>query len=156
MLAIVLFETRRGQRKPSQWFHATPENCALGWLGFGIRPARSCGSAFRDRLGPLLDTCNERGLPQAVAEEVSRVERGAWDGSAVAANASRRRLINDERLHRRVEQRTAACHADAQGHAPDAVPGWMAKTSHTRTAQHTRYRKAQDPPARWPAANPRP
>jgi len=29
MLAIVLFELRRGQRKPSQWFQDTHENCAL-------------------------------------------------------------------------------------------------------------------------------
>ena len=29
MLAIVLFELRRGQRKPSQWYHDTQENCAL-------------------------------------------------------------------------------------------------------------------------------
>ena len=155
MLAIVLFETRRGQRKPSQWFQDTQENCALWWLGFGIRPARSCWYEFRDRLGPLLDTFNARVLHQAVEEEVSRVERGALDGSAVAANASRRRLINGERLHRRVEQLTAARHADAQGHAPDDVPGWMAKTSHTRTAQHTRYRQAQDHLARLQAANQR-
>ena len=40
MLAIVLFELRRGQRKPSQWFQDTHENCALWWLGFGIRPSR--------------------------------------------------------------------------------------------------------------------
>ena len=46
MLAIVLFETRRGQRKPSQWFQDTQENCALWWLGFGIRPARSCWYEF--------------------------------------------------------------------------------------------------------------
>ena len=155
MLAIVLFETRRGQRKPSQWFQDTQENCALWWLGFGIRPARSCWYEFRDRLGPFLDTFNEHVLHQAVEEEVSRVERGALDGSAVAANASRRRLSNDERLHRRVEQLTAACHADAQGHAPDDVPGWMAKTFHTRSAQHTRYRQAQDHLARLQAANQR-
>jgi hypothetical protein len=155
MLAIVLFETRRGQRKPSQWFQDTHENCALWWLGFGIRPSRSCWYEFRDRLGPALDTFNEGVLYQAVDEEVSRVERGALDGSAVAANASRRRLINDERLHRRVEQLTAARHADAHGHASDDVPGWMAKTPHTRTAQHTRYRQAQDHLARLQAANQR-
>ena len=124
-------------------------------MGFGIRPARCCWYEFRDRLGPFLDTFNARVLHQAVEEEVSRIERGALDGSAVAANASRRRLVNDERLHRRVQQLTAACHAEAQGHAPDDVPGWMAKTSHTRTAQHTRYRQAQDHLARLQAANPR-
>jgi len=56
MLAIVLFETRRGQRKPSQWFQDTQENCALWWLGFGMRPSRSCWYEFRDRTGPYLDT----------------------------------------------------------------------------------------------------
>lgn len=155
MLAIVLFETRRGQRKPSQWFQDTQENGARWWLGFGRRPARSCWYELRDRLGPFLATCNERVWHQAVEEEVSRGERGALDGSAVAANASRRRLINDERLHRRVAPLTAARHADAQGHAPDDVPGGMAKTSHPRTAQHTRSRQAHDHRARLPAANQR-
>ena len=78
MLAIVLFETRRGQRKPSQWFQDTQENCALWWLGFGMRPSRSCWYEFRDRTGSYLDTLNEHVLHQAVAEEVSRVERGPW------------------------------------------------------------------------------
>ena len=42
MLAIVLFELRRGQRQPSQWLQDTQENCALWWLGVGIQPSRSC------------------------------------------------------------------------------------------------------------------
>jgi Transposase DDE domain len=153
LLAIVLFELRRGQRQPSQWFRDTQENCALWWLGFGIQPSRSCWYEFRDRLGPSLDTCNELVLHQAVDAEVSDVTRGALDGSAVAANASRRRLLNDERLHQRLEQLTAARHADAQGHTPDDVPGWMAKTSSTRTAQYTRYSQAQEHLARLQAAN---
>ena len=118
MLAIVLFELRRGQWQPSQWFQDTQENCALWWLGFGIHPARSCWYEFGDRLGPYLDTCNEQVLHRAIDEEVSGVTRGALDGSAVAANASRRRLINAERLHQRLDQLTVACQADAQGHTP--------------------------------------
>jgi hypothetical protein len=42
-LAIVLFELRRGQRHPSQWYRDTLESYPLWWLGFGIRPPRSCG-----------------------------------------------------------------------------------------------------------------
>ena len=84
MLAIVLFETRRGQRKPSQWFQDTQENCALWWLGFGMRPSRSCWYEFRDRTGSYLDTLHEHVLHQVVEEEVSRVERGALDGSAAS------------------------------------------------------------------------
>src|SRR6516164_3877761 len=143
MLAIVLFELQRGQRKPSQWFQDTHENCALWWLGFGIRPSRSCWYEFRDRTEPFLDPLNAQVLHQAVAEELTRVARGALAGSTVAANASRRRLLNPERLTERVAHLEAACHADTQEHAPDEVPAWMAKTPPSRRAQHARYSQAQ-------------
>lgn len=144
LLAIALFELRRGQRKPSQWWQDTHENCALWWLGFGIRPSRSCWYEFRERTEPLLDAMNTHVLHQAVNEDLTRVERGALDGSAVAANASRRRLLNAERLQQRVQQLQAAQHDDAQGEPPAEVPAWMAKTPRTRTAQHERYRQAQE------------
>jgi len=143
MLAIVLFELRRGQRKPSQWYQDTQENCALWWLGFGMRPSRSCWYEFRERIGPYVDTLNAHVLHQAVDEELSRGERGALDGSAVAANASRRRLINGERLQQRLEQLDAVRQADVQGEMPAEVPAWMAKTPQARTAQHERYHQAK-------------
>jgi hypothetical protein len=153
MLAIVLFELRRGQRQPSQWCQDTHENCALWWLGYGIRPSRSCWYEFRDRTGPCLDRLNRQVLHQAVDAELTQVERGALDGSAVAANASRRRLLNAERLQQRWHQLEAARHDDAQGHAPTEVPAWMAKTPRSRTAQAERYRHAQEHVARLHAAN---
>ena len=52
LLAIVLFATRRGQRKPSPWFQDTHEHGALWWLGFGMRPSRRGWDAWRDRTGP--------------------------------------------------------------------------------------------------------
>jgi hypothetical protein len=143
MLAIVLFELRRGQRKPSRWFQDTHENCALWWLGFGIRPSRSCWYEFRERTEALLDSFNAQILHQAVAEDLTRVERGALDGSTVAANASRRRLLNSERLTERLAHLGAACQADTRGHPPDEVPAWMAKTPPNRRAQHERYDQAQ-------------
>src|SRR2546426_4598495 len=75
MLAIVLFELRRGQRQPSQWFHDTHENCALWWLGYGIRPARSCWYEFRERTAALVDTMNTHVLHQAVEAELTTGER---------------------------------------------------------------------------------
>ena len=153
MLAIVLFELRRGQRQPSEWFQDTHENCALWWLGYGIHPSRSCWYEFRDRTGPYLDRLNRHVLQQAVQADLTRVERGALDGSAVAANASRRRLMNAERLRQHENQLEAARHDDTQGHAPPAVPAWMAKTPRSRAAQHERYRRAQEHFARLQAAN---
>ncbi len=84
-LAITLCELRLGQRQPSQWWQDTHENGALWWLGVGIRPSRRCWYEFRERLGPLLDSLNAHIFHQAVAEDLPRVERGALDGSAVAA-----------------------------------------------------------------------
>ncbi len=155
LVAIVLFELRRGQRQPSQWCQDTQENCALWWLGFGMRPSRSSWYEFRDRTGSYVDTLNAHVLHQAVDEELSRVERVALDGSAVAANASRRRLINDERLQRRLDQLEAVRQDDAHGQPPDEVPAWMAKTPDGRTAQHERYGQAQEHLAELQAANQR-
>src|SRR2546428_2568416 len=143
MLAIVLFELRRGQRQPSQWCQDTQENCALWWLGYGIRPSRSCWYEFRERTAALVDTMNTHVLHQAVEAEVTTGERGALDGSAVAANASRRRLLNAERLQQRVYQLQAARHEDTQGETPAEVPAWMAKTPRSRAAQCERYLQAQ-------------
>lgn len=143
MLAMVLFEKRRGRNKPSQWFQDAKENRALSWLGFGIRPARSCWYEFRDRVARFLDDLNRQVLQQAVAEGATTAERGALDGTSVAANASRRRLINEERLQKRLAQLQIAHEADQQGEPPEHVPGWMAKTPESRVAQQHRYEKAQ-------------
>ena len=153
MLAIALFELRRGHRQPSRWWQDTHENCALWWLGFGIRPARSCWYEFRERIGPWLAAMNAHVLHQAVDEDLTRVERGALDGSAVAANASRRRLLNAERLQQRLHHLEAIRHDEAQGDAPAGVPAWMAKTPRSRTAQYERYRQAQEHLAELQAAN---
>jgi hypothetical protein len=153
MLAIVFFELRRGQRKPSQWHRDTRENYALWWLGFGIEPSRSSWYEFRDRTGACLDTFNTTLLHQAVAEELTTAERGALDGSAVAANASRRRLINDERLDQRLQQLEAVAHDEAQGEQTEALPGWMAKTPMGRHHQQDRYHQAQDQLVALQAAN---
>ena len=76
MLAIVLFELRRGKRKPSQWYQDTHETYPLWWLGCGIRPARSCWYDFRDRAGAYLDTLNATLLHQAVeASHLAAVAR---------------------------------------------------------------------------------
>jgi transposase len=153
MLAIVLFELRRAQRQPSQWYRDTHESYPLWWLGFGIRPSRSCWYEFRDRAGAYVDTLNGQLLHQAVEEELSTAERGALDGSAVAANASRRRLINQERLEQRLEQLEAVTQDEDQSEEPGAVPGWMAKTASGRALQHEHYSQAHEQLAKRQAAN---
>lgn len=138
MLTMVLFELWRGRQRPSQWYQDTHENYVLWWLGFGICPSRRCWYEFRDHAEAYVDTLNARLLHQAVDEGMTTAERGALDGSAVAANASRRRLINEERLQKRLQQLEEAHHLEQEG--PDdsqealteEVPSWMAETSQGR------------------------
>lgn len=153
MLGIVLFELRRGKHRPSQWHQDTHETYPLWWLGFGIHPSRSCWDEFRDRAGAYVDTLNAQLLHQAVEKELTTAEYGALDGSAVAANASRRRLMNSERLQQRLEQLEAVAQDEAQGEVAEALPGWMAKTPTGRTDQHERYGQAQEQLAKQHAAN---
>jgi len=153
MLAMVLFELRRGQRKPSQWFQDPYEHCALWWLGYGIRPSRRGWYELRDRTRPSVDRLNMQVWPQAVEAELTQVERGALDGSTVAATASRRRRLNAERLQQRLHPLEAIQHDEAPGDALAEVPAWMAKTSRSRTVQYERYRQAQEHLAAWQAAN---
>ena len=153
MLAIVCFELRRGRPNPSQWHRDTLENYPLWWLGFGIQPSRSSWYEFRHRTGRCLDTLNARLLHQAVDHDLTTAQRGALDGSAVAANASRRRLINEERLQQRLQQLGAVAQDEAQGEAPQALPGWMGQTPAGRRRQHERYLQAQDQLAVSQAAN---
>ena len=77
LLAIVLFDLRRGQRQPSPWLQDTPEHGALWWLGSGVQPSRRGWYAFRDRPGPYVDRLNKPVLPPALEAERTRVERGA-------------------------------------------------------------------------------
>jgi hypothetical protein len=75
MLAIVLFELRRGKRQPNQWHQDTLETYPLWWLGFGIHPSRSCWYEFRDRAGAYVDTLNTQLLHQAVEAELTTAAR---------------------------------------------------------------------------------
>ena len=74
----------------------------------------------------------------------------------MAANASRRRWLNAERLQQRLPQLQVARPADAQGDLPAEVPAWLAKTPQSRTAPDERYRQAQEHLAEWHAAHQHP
>jgi hypothetical protein len=135
---MVLVARRRGPRQPSQWCQDPHEHGARWWWGEGSRPARRCWDAVRDRLGPSLDTLHEPVLHQAVEAGLTRVERGAWDGAAVAAQASRRRVRNAERLPQRLPHLQGARPDEAPGAPPAAGSAGMAPTPRSRTAPSER------------------
>ena len=144
MLRIVLIETRLGRPRPVQWFRDTRENMVLQFAGFGISPSRSSWYNFADRIAPLIDTWNAVVLRAARQQGVTRVERAALDGSAVAANASRHRLLNETKVSERLKELGEAGRADAMGQASPNVPTWMAKKPATREQQRQRYERARE------------
>ena len=142
MLRIVLIEIWSGRQRPSQWFRDTGESIVLKWAGFGIRPSRSTWYNFRDRLGPYLDGWFREVFRIARAEGITPGRRGALDGSLLAADASRHRLLKEGQLETRREALAACCAGDREEQLPEAVPGWMAKTPATRVQQAQRYERA--------------
>lgn len=144
MLRVVLIEIRRGRPRPGQWFRDVKENNALQWAGFGIQPSRTCWYDFADRVAPLLEAWNAEVLRIARTRGVTQAERMSLDGTAVAANASRHRLLNEATVERRLTELENACQADAAHQPPPNAPGWMAKHAETREAQRRRYRRARE------------
>ena len=114
----------------------------LQWVGFGIRPSRSSWYNLADRIAPFLDEWNATVLENARRQEVTKAERIALDGTAVAASASRHRLLNEAKVQERLTELEQACQADAKGRPPEETPKWMANTPVTRDQQRERYQHA--------------
>jgi transposase len=143
LLRAVLYETQRGQHSPATWYRDARECEPVRWLLRGSTPARSCWYAFRDRLAPLLPAFNEQVLHQALDHGLTAARRAALDGTLVAAQASRHKLVNAATLAKRRTQLAEAVAADAHGQSPAAVPAWMAKRPATRRRQQGRLHQAQ-------------
>ncbi len=80
---------------------------------------------------------------QAIDQGLTPATHGALDGTLVAANASRHKLVNEATLGKQAAELTAAVAADGQGATPPAVPAWRAKTRAGRQTQQQRLRQAQ-------------
>lgn len=143
LLKAVLYETWRGRHRPADWHRDARESEPLRWLLRGCAPSRARWYAFRDRLGRHLPEWNRRLLRRALDERLTPARRAALDGSDLAANASRHRLVNAATLARRLGQLDEAIAADERGQPPPAAPGWMARRPAGRRRQRGRYRAAQ-------------
>jgi transposase len=143
MLRAVLYEVLRGHHSPAAWHRAAAEAEPVRWLLRGCTPSRSCWYAFRDRVAPFLDGFNSQVLHQAIAGGLTPATRGAEDGTLIAANASRHKMVKAATLDKRAAELAAAVAADEQGATPAAVAAWMAKTPVGRRRQQKRMKQAQ-------------
>jgi len=145
LLRAVLYEMQNKRPSPAQWTKDVCENEPVRWLLFGMEPSRAQLYDFRDRLAPFLEAWNAEALQGAMEEEMTSAERASLDSSSIAANASRRGLLNEERLQKRREAIDECLQNVLRDEAPiDQPPGWLAKTEAGLREQKERYEHADD------------
>jgi transposase len=104
LLKMVLYEHQIGRPRPTQWLSDLEENKAVEWLTFGIKASRSVLYEFRDRVQPFLGRLNQQVIRTAIGEKHTDASEASLDGTFVAANASRHRLLSLETVEERLEQ----------------------------------------------------
>ncbi len=74
---------------------------------------------------------------------MTTARRGSLDGTLIAANASRHRLVNLSRLERRLAELDRVIATDKTGRNAGAIPAWMARSPATRRRQRYRFGAAR-------------
>ncbi len=144
LLKVVLYEMHSKRPSPAQWTKDVRESEPVRWLLFGLEPSRARLYDFRERLTPFLDDWNAQVLQQALTAEMTLAARMSLDSSSVAANASRRRLLNEERLHKRQQVIDEQLCSAQGGEAVAEKPGWLATTKAGLHEQKQRYAHAAE------------
>ncbi|MBV8893514.1 MAG: IS1182 family transposase [Acidobacteria bacterium] len=144
LLKVVVYEMHRKRPSPAQWVKDVRENEPLRWLLFGLEPSRARLYDFRDRLAPFWTAWNAEVLQVALAADLTPATRMALDGSSVAAHASRRQLLNEERLQKRRAVLDEHLEHLQQGEPVATKPGWLAASVAGLREQKQRYEHAAE------------
>lgn len=144
LLKLVLYELHNNRPSPAQWARDVRENEPVRWLLFGMEPSRTRLYDFRDRIAPFLRDWNAEVLQTAVTERMTSATRAALDGSSVAAHASRRQLLNEERLQKRQTAIDERLHQLQRGKTVTDQPGWLGRTESSLRVQKQHYRRAAE------------
>jgi transposase len=144
LLTLVLYEMHNKRPSPAQWTKDVRECEPVRWLLFGLEPSRARLYDFRDRLAPYWDNWNAQVLQQALTEEMTSAARASLDSSSIAANAARRKLLNEERLHQRQQVIDEQLRSAQRGEPVTEQPGWLAKTAAGLHEQKRRYAHAAE------------
>jgi hypothetical protein len=150
LLAVALYEVHHGHHSPAHWHRHAGEADPVRWLLCGLRPSRTAWYDFRDRIGPGLLALAQQAVRQAVAAGLTPANRAAVDGTSLAANSTRHKMLGEASLARRLGQLRQAAAAGrpaapaGEGPPPAAAPppAWLAPTAPARRRQLRRYERA--------------
>ena len=144
LLKLVIYEMQNNRPSPAQWARDVVESEPVRWLLLSLTPSRARLYDFRDRLARFWPGWTAAVLRLAVAEQLTPAVRVSLDSSSVAASASRRGLLNEERLEQRRAVIAAALERHARGQTVAEPPGWLAKTVVGLREQKRRYGRAAE------------
>ena len=139
LLKMVLYQYLKGSQSPATWYEEAKFNEAMQWLGQGYTPARRTWYDFRDRTGNFIEQIHEQIVARAVDQGVDPTV-GVQDGTAVAACASRHRMVNRSTLEKRIEQLGAI----QTGEFDEEVPKWVPRTDSGRQDLAERMKTASE------------
>lgn len=153
LVKMMLYEMQNNRPSPAQWARDVRESDPVRWLLFGMEPSRARLYDFRDRIAPFLREWNAQMLEVAIEENLTPATRASLDSSSVAAHASRRQLLNQERLQKRREAIDDRLQRVTQGDTVTDKPGWLAETESGLREQKERYQHAAEVLRERQAAN---
>ena len=133
MLKVILYEMHRGSISPAQWLRDSRESLPVLWLLGGLRPGRSTWYEFQQRLDPVIDEIHTELLKHAPGEK----QTAAIDGTFIAANTSRHRLLSKPRLLERME----LLRQNLDG-VTTQTPRWLARCERGKRLQLRTYHQA--------------
>ena len=140
LLKMVLYQYLKGNQSPATWHEEAKLNEAMQWLGRGYVPARRTWYDFRDRVGDCIEQLHEQIIGRALDERHLDATVGVQDGTAVAACASRHRMVNRTTLQQRSEQLAKVL----QGQFDEELPRWVPPTEPGRRDLAERMKQASE------------
>lgn len=153
LLKMVIYEMQNNRPSPAQWARDVRESEPVRWLLLGMEPSRARLYDFRDRIAALLPEWNAQVLRVAMIQKMTPAMRVALDSSTIAAHASRRQLLNEERLEKRRDVIDAALECRLHGETLADPPGWLAQSDDGLREQKQRYQRAAEVLSERQAAN---
>jgi transposase len=139
LLKMVIYQCLKGNQSPATWHEEAQDNEVMRWLGRGYVPARRTWYVFRDRLGKFIEKVHQQIVARALEQGVDpRV--GVQDGTAVAACASRHRMVNRSTLDKRIGQLALIL----QGKLDGEVPKWVPRSDSGKRDLAKRMQKARE------------
>lgn len=103
LIKLLVYFQQLGYTKPTRWAELLQSDKNAQWLTFGSRVSRTAMYTFRDRIEPILQKMNDQVVKSAIKRGLIDPHRASLDGSYIAANTSRSKLLNLKKVLQRLE-----------------------------------------------------